>query len=713
MRRHLVVLYILLASAGISFAQATGGQGVPGAATSGLPVATGAGQVPTSTGPGTTYTAQTPTGTGTVNSATAFSPTYYTATGTTVGGVTPFVGLAWYTTSAAPAAASSANLQSVIGSGVYDASGAAATAQSNAESFTSTSYAPLASPALSGTPTAPTVAVSSNNTGLATTAAVLAAIGTSKYVAGIGYTNLYSGSTLDVRVNACMTDAIALTNGNTTGICSSSNEPASQTVAATITIGNSAGATVEWILPENAAWSCTVTSGPCIQHWGGGMIQNVNPICAQTQACVMTLAVGATPTYLYATLPTSGSGNNYYYFDGFSFINTAQATSTGIGVYLGGTARTYDVSTWSHLNVGDQKDTYGTKVYNLCCSAKITTSTFNGGYAAGQTPLYFLSDSSAATIAFTLEDSTIGHPGSGEPILLISDTGSHVSTYNLKNIYNETSNSDTTTALWQISGAGAVNMDSINWRAEVATDSAVSVSVANVGTTTIHATGLSRTNGAGNFSGQNMITNNILSTTVAGDSIGNLACYDSTATAAVVCPSVSTTPWAIYGTGQVASFGNSATATYTSFSGARGIAGFDGNNAFLQGASGKGVAFYANNGTAGSGLVGKFDSSGNFGVGTNTTVTSDTWYVTAAGAEHATTINVATARKGTFVCTSGGTITISNANEAITSDVVISLNTAGGTVSTAPAMKTATAGTGFTVLCATSDTSTYNYDILN
>ena len=76
-------------------------------------------------------------------------------------------------------------------------------------------------------------------------------------------------------------------------------------------------------------------------------------------------------------------------------------------------------------------------------------------------------------------------------------------------------------------------------------------------------------------------------------------------------------------------------------------------------------------------------------------------------------VNVAAARKSTFTCTSGGTITISNTNELATSDVIISLNTAGGTISTAPAMKTVTAGTGFTVLCATLDTSTYNYDILN
>jgi hypothetical protein len=76
-------------------------------------------------------------------------------------------------------------------------------------------------------------------------------------------------------------------------------------------------------------------------------------------------------------------------------------------------------------------------------------------------------------------------------------------------------------------------------------------------------------------------------------------------------------------------------------------------------------------------------------------------------------LNVASARKGTFTCTAAGTITIANANEAATSDVIISLNTAGGTITTPPAMKTVTASTGFTVLCGATDTSVYNYSILN
>ena len=69
----------------------------------------------------------------------------------------------------------------------------------------------------------------------------------------------------------------------------------------------------------------------------------------------------------------------------------------------------------------------------------------------------------------------------------------------------------------------------------------------------------------------------------------------------------------------------------------------------------------------------------------------------------------------TFVCTAGGTITISNANVDSTSDITISMapGGAGGTITTPPAFKTVTSGVGFTVLCGASDTSTYRYRIWN
>ncbi len=67
---------------------------------------------------------------------------------------------------------------------------------------------------------------------------------------------------------------------------------------------------------------------------------------------------------------------------------------------------------------------------------------------------------------------------------------------------------------------------------------------------------------------------------------------------------------------------------------------------------------------------------------------------------------------GTFVCTSGGTITINNTNVATSDAIIISLNTVGGTISTNPTVNAITAATSFTAKCATSDTSTYNYAII-
>ena len=65
---------------------------------------------------------------------------------------------------------------------------------------------------------------------------------------------------------------------------------------------------------------------------------------------------------------------------------------------------------------------------------------------------------------------------------------------------------------------------------------------------------------------------------------------------------------------------------------------------------------------------------------------------------------------GTFTC-SGGTATVTNTNVDAGSAIILTLKTVGGTVA-APFIATITAGTGFTVTCGGSDTSTYNYAII-
>lgn len=67
-------------------------------------------------------------GQGTVNNGAAFAPVYYPAAGTAVSGATPFTGPGCYSTTAPPALCTSSQLQSVIGSGIYDLYGSAASA---------------------------------------------------------------------------------------------------------------------------------------------------------------------------------------------------------------------------------------------------------------------------------------------------------------------------------------------------------------------------------------------------------------------------------------------------------------------------------------------------------------------------------------------------------------------------------------------------------
>jgi hypothetical protein len=79
-----------------------------------------------------------------------------------------------------------------------------------------------------------------------------------------------------------------------------------------------------------------------------------------------------------------------------------------------------------------------------------------------------------------------------------------------------------------------------------------------------------------------------------------------------------------------------------------------------------------------------------------------------------TTSCYVTLSQGTVVLNGTAPITVANALTTANSTIMFTLKTVGGTVSpNAPNVLTITPGTGFTVGGSTSDTSTYNYVILN
>jgi len=66
---------------------------------------------------------------------------------------------------------------------------------------------------------------------------------------------------------------------------------------------------------------------------------------------------------------------------------------------------------------------------------------------------------------------------------------------------------------------------------------------------------------------------------------------------------------------------------------------------------------------------------------------------------------------GTFTCTSGGVITVADTYLDATSVVLLGIKTA-NSPGNVPYLTTVTPGTGFTITCASGDTSIYNYIVL-
>ncbi|CAB4214580.1 hypothetical protein UFOVP1454_51 [uncultured Caudovirales phage] len=67
---------------------------------------------------------------------------------------------------------------------------------------------------------------------------------------------------------------------------------------------------------------------------------------------------------------------------------------------------------------------------------------------------------------------------------------------------------------------------------------------------------------------------------------------------------------------------------------------------------------------------------------------------------------------GTFTCNGTTSVTVAAPGITLNSVILPTLQTVGGTVGALPAVKTKTAGTGFTIAGTASDSSIYNYVIL-
>ncbi len=471
---------------------------------------------------------------------------------------------------------------------------------------------------------------------------------TGEVINGVGYSANYPQSTLSGRINACIADAEAGTNGNTSHKCDSSGEAYAQTDSSgvTITVGNAAGNQVTWIHPAYCNWSFTGFTGgtaDAMDEYGGAAIEGNTPVNGK---CVLyNNSVTTGMRAVFETVPTT-AGNLYFSVKGMGFANQ--------GVGLGAAATmvintTNDGSIFEDLMVTNYVSNEnailftGTSSNGACCATTLNRVVAAGNYSSGPILMFNTSNFSAQTAVF-IEDSSIGHPASGQPNIECTNSTTPATAYavlSFDNVYMEGANGGTAPFI-ESNGCQSMKFSGVTMFARTSSSSTQpAIQLNGSYNTAIDVSGLSMFKGftypavavQNNVSGFNCASTPC---SVSTDSNGNLGHYtNATLQGDVINASVgfdvAGSPLAFSNVAGTASAAHGGTGT-TSLTGLRyansGSADTAGTSAQVQSAIGSGVyqaagsvasasqyqIFYQPNATAGATAAGSTtvvtDSSG-------------------------------------------------------------------------------------------------------
>lgn len=288
---------------------------------------------------------------------------------------------------------------------------------------------------------------------------LLTQIATFQFLNGVSNCAMYPGATTDVKVTACLLDAIQRINGNTTGTADSTGLSGLQQTYAQINVGDKAGDSVLLLLPCFATWQGLMTDGlqSVVNQMGGTTVKSVCPSSGPAGKMIFTSGPNANLAYVYQTTGTDNAP--YLYAQGFNIMNIpgGHATSTGIGFYFNGPL--FDGTLISNVNVYDSLDLHPVKVYNVGASATWESSAINADYYG--MPFWANTDSGGYVQSLNMVNDTIVHPGAGLPAVYCSDTrfiggGTKISDIRFSNLYTETG-ADGKTANYQSNGCGKLS----------------------------------------------------------------------------------------------------------------------------------------------------------------------------------------------------------------------------------------------------------------
>lgn len=274
-----------------------------------------------------------------------------------------------------------------------------------------------------------------------------------KFINGVSICVNYTGSTPDVKANACIADAIAKSNGNTTGKADMTGLIG--TTAAIINFGDTSGDTVDIQLNCTGALTAGFGTGTeyGFMYYTGAELHGC-PVSGLTDRFAFT---SNTSSDLYAVFGvTIVAANPYYHMSGFNVSNISggHSTTSGFGMIMDGASANVvssDASTMEFVEVDDSLDTTGSAatnggavlMRNGCCSSNWHHSSIN---AQGQgTPLTLQADANSYLQGITISEGSIVDPGAGRPLIACTDSRSTKDSYiTFRSEYHETNSTSTT-----------------------------------------------------------------------------------------------------------------------------------------------------------------------------------------------------------------------------------------------------------------------------
>jgi len=254
---------------------------------------------------------------------------------------------------------------------------------------------------------------------------------------GTVYSDLQAGATLDVRLNACVTAAIA----KPPHICNATNEGGVQTVAAQINVGDAGQDAVTVLLPSSATWTVTISDGTScgMKQFGGSSLVGFGHMTGGTMH--LSSGVGSNMNSLYCTDASPAGGGSYIRSEGFTVDGRAAATMASGTVAL--VQKLYDNSSYRDWEVlSYQPSTDALTVYGSCCGTRFDNVTLNNNSTGGR-PLFIKADSSKRNEGLLFSNLSAGHSGSGFADIEISGGAAAPSDsvnadINFINLYTET-----------------------------------------------------------------------------------------------------------------------------------------------------------------------------------------------------------------------------------------------------------------------------------